>query len=228
MTKRTWNLAIVEPNSIICAGLNHIFARTSLKERIECANMDQLWSAAQTNPDLDMFFIDIGSDLSPFMSDIEKLKASFPSAFIVLMADHVEGDMVSDVMQAGAHGLIAKGMRIDAIVKCLELILLGEPFFPPALPKKSHLLEANGSRSHGHSYHATVNAFNLSLREIEVLMFLREGKSNKEIARVLDISDATVKVHVKAILRKLQMKNRTEAALWATGAGVLAMSAHQH
>jgi two-component system nitrate/nitrite response regulator NarL len=226
--KRTWNLAIVEPNFIIGAGLARIFARTAFKERIECADMDQLWVSLKMNSEVDLFLIDIESDIAPFACDIHKLKGSFPNASIVLMADHVGGDMVGKAMQAGVHGLIAKGMRIDAIIKSLELILLGEPFFPPALAKKSQPLDTNGSRSNGHAHHVNDNALNLSSREIEVLMSLSEGKSNKEIARVLDISDATVKVHVKAILRKLQMKNRTEAALWAIGGGGLNMSLHQH
>lgn len=71
----------------------------------------------------------------------------------------------------------------------------------------------------GDSTHIISLAPNLSSREIEVLMSLSRGNSNKEIARKLEISDATVKVHVKAILRKLRIKNRTEAALWATSAG---------
>src|SRR5690606_22121269 len=62
--------------------------------------------------------------------------------------------------------------------------------------------------------------FGLSARELQVLRSLGEGKSNKEIARQLDISDETVKVHVIAILRKLRLKNRTKTALWINGSRV--------
>jgi two-component system nitrate/nitrite response regulator NarL len=59
-------------------------------------------------------------------------------------------------------------------------------------------------------------ASGLSARELSVLHWLRDGLSNKEIARALGITEATVKVHVKAILRKVQVRNRTQVAMWAS------------
>jgi len=59
--------------------------------------------------------------------------------------------------------------------------------------------------------------YGLSSREVQILTYLMDGASNKVIARKLDVAEATVKVHVKAILRKLGAANRTQAAMWATG-----------
>lgn len=225
--KKTWNFAIVEPNYIVCAGLARIFARTAFKEQIECANMAQLWELIEKGQEVDLFLIDVGQNICRFKADVEKLKTQFPKSFVVLMADSVEEAVVTQAIQAGVHGLIDKGMRVEAMVKSLELVLLGEPVFPPPAPVKTSLItkeyvlqKHNENNGHnGHSTHIISLAPNLSSREIEVLMSLSQGNSNKEIARKLEISDATVKVHVKAILRKLRIKNRTEAALWATGAG---------
>lgn len=235
MSKKTWNLAIVESNFLVCAGFTSIFSRTAFKERLECANMDELWTSIQSDSDIDLFLIDIGVNFSPFAADVAKLKEHFPESFIVVLVDRVDDDLVGPVLKAGVHGLLTKAMRIEAIVKSLELILLGEPFFPPASMKRFEATERNGSYENGssggsningHSHHLNFSGVNLSAREVEVLMSLREGRSNKEIARDLDISDATVKVHVKAILRKLRMKNRTEAALWATKSGLSNNSMH--
>lgn len=227
MMKKTWNLAIVEPNSIVRAGLARIFSRTAFKECIECANMDQLWKLTEKSQEIDLFLIDVGQDIFPFKAGINSLMTRFPESFIVLMADTVEERLVAQAIEAGIHGFIAKGMRVEAIVKSLELVILGEPVFPPALGKQSLLAEEYVLPKYKGN-HVNSMAFNLSSREIEVLISLSQGKSNKEIARELDISDATVKVHVKAILRKLRMKNRTEAALWATGVGLLTTPAQQH
>jgi two-component system nitrate/nitrite response regulator NarL len=222
MKKRKWNLAIVEPNCIACAGLKTIFARTAFKQLVEYANMSQLLQRTQKDKRIDLFLIDIGRDIKPFIEDIDALREWFPQSFIVVMADAAEEDTIAYAMRAGVNGLIIKDMRVEAMIKSLELILLGERFFPSATVEKlpfaeEHLL-AGGN---GHDDNIRTMTVNISSRETEVLMHLRKGKSNKEIARELDISDATVKVHVKAILRKLRMKNRTEAALWANGAGLL-------
>lgn len=228
--KKAWNLGIVEESYIVRAGLTRIFARTAFRQCIECASMEQLWKSLSDEIEIDAFLIDIGLDVVPFEGDIEALQSRFPAAHIVLMADTDGDDQVAEAMQIGAHGFIVKAMRVEAIVKSLELILLGQPVFPArSFGKKRH--PAAGQilpPPNGHMHHLNGMASHLSTREIEVLLSLREGKSNKEIARDLDISDATVKVHVKAILRKLRMKNRTEAALWATGARLLQPVSQEH
>jgi len=114
-------------------------------------------------------------------------------------------------------------MDRDALLKALELVMLGETFIASALVLT--MLEGTG-QAHGSrpgmppalspANDTASSPHNLSTREVEILRGLMEGESNKVIARKLDIAEATIKVHVKAILRKVRVQNRTQAALWAS------------
>jgi two-component system nitrate/nitrite response regulator NarL len=98
-------------------------------------------------------------------------------------------------------------MSGDALQQSLRLVLLGEKVFPTDL---AHLL-TNGRMGH----------FNgLSDREMQILACLLNGAKNKQIAYELKISDGTVKVRLKAILKKIHVRNRTQAAIWALNHGL--------
>jgi two-component system nitrate/nitrite response regulator NarL len=110
----------------------------------------------------------------------------------------------------------------------VELVMMGETVFPPAflsfaLADGHH--ESNRASSESSSG-ATLNAGTvdprLSPRERTILRCLTEGDSNKCIARKIEIAEATVKVHIKAILRKIQVQNRTQAAIWGVNHAFLA------
>lgn len=229
--KKRWTVAIVEPCHLVCAGIAQAFARTAFRRYIQCASTEELWKTIQPNDLIDLFLIDVQYSLVPLCADIEKLKRLFPKSFIVLLSDTVDHDEVTRALRANVHGFIQKTTRPEAMIKLLELIALGEQVFPARalLNRPDSPLKVHGpSRYNGHSNHMQEKICNLSSREMEVLGWLGEGKSNKEIARLLDISDATVKVHVKAILRKLRVKNRTKAALWVTESGFAGLPFRRH
>jgi len=105
-------------------------------------------------------------------------------------------------------------------VKSLDLVMLGEVIFPGAILDLLRQQEARPEPGQETSFseepqEACPPAKGLSVRETVILRCLMDGDSNKIIARKFDITEATVKVHVKAILRKIQAKNRTQAAIWA-------------
>jgi two-component system, NarL family, nitrate/nitrite response regulator NarL len=115
--------------------------------------------------------------------------------------------------------LTASGPEI--LIKSLELVMLGESVLPfevlrslmdAAPPKREQPLQDNRAEP----TLPDPNTCKLSAREAQVLSYLREGTPNKVIARQFDVSEATIKVHVKAILRKIGVANRTQAAMWAS------------
>jgi two-component system nitrate/nitrite response regulator NarL len=114
-------------------------------------------------------------------------------------------------------------MTCDVFIKSIELVIRGETIFPPAflsfvLDPEGTLLGETAPRDENNQAMPirTKNPFapQLSTREKLILRCLIQGYSNKCIARKINISEATVKVHVKAILRKIRLHNRTEAAIW--------------
>jgi two-component system nitrate/nitrite response regulator NarL len=127
--------------------------------------------------------------------------------------------------QAGSNAYFRKDIARHALIKGLELVMLGETILPPSLLSCIPNAEQNEQRSSA-AVDPKVPAQNpvqiegndlprLSSREIAILRCIVEGASNKVIARRFDITEGTVKVHVKAILRKIRAGNRTQAAIWA-------------
>jgi two-component system nitrate/nitrite response regulator NarL len=132
------------------------------------------------------------------------------------------GELIS-AFRAGANGYFVDIMTCDVFTKSMELVIMGETIFPPAF--LSFVLDPEGAllgeaAPRGENNQAmpirTKDTFapQLSTREKLILRCLIEGDSNKCIARKINIAEATVKVHVKAILRKIRVQNRTQAAIW--------------
>jgi len=127
------------------------------------------------------------------------------------------------ILAAGADGYCLATLECAALIKSLELVMLGEIIFPSglflsAISKLSKRLEPlviEQIRPIPKLLQSDRKTRMLSSREAEILRCLMHGAPNKVIARELDVAEATVKVHVKAILRKIQVSNRTQAAIWA-------------
>ena len=149
---------------------------------------------------------------------LEKLKAQCPSAKVVVLADHLEPQAVVRLCAAGMDGLCSIAMLQPALLKALELVMLGETFLPASVSVE--LLKQGPCPQLWDGQAAPISDTpkwmgNLSKREAQILHCLTQGASNKLIARDLGVAEATVKVHVKAILRKVKVANRTQAAIWA-------------
>jgi len=133
--------------------------------------------------------------------------------------------MVS-AFRAGADGYLTNRMRCDVFIKSVELMMMGEVVFPPqfmslVVGHQRDYLDVEPSQKGDSALvleEETV-AQHLSPRENAILQCLVEGHSNKSIARKINIAEATVKVHVKAILRKIRVQNRTQAAIWGVNNG---------
>ena len=135
----------------------------------------------------------------------------------MLTTSSEETDLV-DSLRAGAQGYLLKDMEPDDLVLALRDIVAGKtvvaPDLAPILAKA-----VQGKSDVGRNEKVTPFA-HLTPRETEILALLAEGQSNKAIARNLGISDGTVKLHVKAILRKLEVHSRVEAAVMAVEHGM--------
>jgi len=150
------------------------------------------------------------------ITTIRELKQSLPNARIVVMVDHFTLDNVAAAFGEGVDGYIVSGIGCESLIGVLQLTAVGEKVFPsqmaPMLTASVWKLLASNWKFN--------NDINLSTREIEILRCLMNGDCNKVIARRLEISEATVKVHVKAVLRKMRVTNRTQAAIWAITRGL--------
>ena len=149
-------------------------------------------------------------------------------ARIAIVADHYRLNELTSAFRAGANGYFVNVITSDRFIRSLELVMMGETIFPQAFlsflidANRPHLVEASATvRNLEPILVATEDATAplLSPQEKVILRCLIEGDSNKYIARKIDITEATVKVHVKAILRKIRVQNRTQAAVWGINYG---------
>lgn len=142
--------------------------------------------------------------------DLERLRAhQRRGAKVVALASEADHPTMSDSQIVPLSGLLTYDLSADAFVQSLRLICSGERVFPRNLALGPNLrAQANGNQIRGGSVR-------LSPREGEVLIHVAKGHSNKAIARLLSVTETTVKIHLKNILRKVKADNRTQAAIWA-------------
>jgi DNA-binding NarL/FixJ family response regulator len=163
-----------------------------------------------------------GDDFCATVEQVGILRDRHPDGRLAVVADHYRPNELVSAFRAGATGYFVSAMSSDAFVKSIELVMIGETVFPPALlsfalePEGNHLEDAALRDDNQAILVSTEDGIapQLSPREKSILRCLIEGDSNKTIARKIDIAEATVKVHVKAILRKIRVHNRTQAAIW--------------
>ncbi|WP_022683582.1 LuxR C-terminal-related transcriptional regulator [Sphingobium bisphenolivorans] len=148
---------------------------------------------------------------------ISALQRRFPSSYLVLLSDRFDFQIMLKAFRLGALGYIVKEIACDRLIATLRLVAMGERVLPPQLADE---LQSRPSLSEPLEIERPVDATCLSDREMEILRWLIMGCPNKVISKRMNISEATVKVHVKAVLRKLRVKNRTQAAIWAANHGM--------
>ncbi|HEX8987313.1 MAG TPA: response regulator [Rhodocyclaceae bacterium] len=135
---------------------------------------------------------------------------------LILTVSDAEDDL-ADAMRAGAQGYLLKDMEPDDVVDAVQRAVRGETVVAPSMTLKLvNLLQGGGAAAGGNKAEALKQ---LTAREREILDYLAQGMSNKAIARDLDISHDTVKLHVRHILAKLNLTSRVEAAVFAVEHG---------
>jgi len=149
---------------------------------------------------------------------LQKLKLMQPSARIVVLSEAAELSYLAEMFGAGADGFILKSISANALIESLRLVLLGEKVFPSILTNFLGALQSQHTVTA--SERVRVGEVALSQRELDIIRSLADGHTNKSIAKELSITEATVKVHIKTVLRKLGASNRTQVAIWAVQHGL--------
>lgn len=162
----------------------------------------------------DLVFMDIRM---PTVSGIEAtraIKAEFPNIKVIIITVSDDDQDLFDAIKSGADGYLLKNLREEEFADLVRRIGLGEPVMSPGLAKKllQEFARLRGDR--GDRNHAEAEA-GLRDREREVLEQVTRGLTNKEIAAALYISENTVNYHIKNILSKLHLRNRTQVVAWA-------------
>ncbi len=139
-----------------------------------------------------------------------------PGAHILVLTSFAADDKVFPAIKAGALGYLLKDSTPDELVRAIRQVARGEPSLEPTIARKV-LAELS------HPAKKTPTADPLTEREMEVLRQVAQGKSNKDIAEKLVVSEMTIRTHVSSILSKLHLASRTQAALYALREGLASL-----
>jgi NarL family two-component system response regulator LiaR len=145
---------------------------------------------------------------------IRRIAAERPTTRVIALTSFLDDDKVLPAVRAGAAGYLLKDVGPQDLVRAIRTVYGGEALLHPAVAAR--LMEEVASAAP-----RRVEADDLTARERDVLGLIARGLSNKRIARELEISEATVKIHVSSVLRKLDVTDRTQAALHAVREGLV-------
>lgn len=208
--------SLVIRNALTREGLRRILSDSGFEIAQSTAEVEDL--AIEPHVDNHIIVVDyswIHNDLS---HEIDAIIARFPKSKLVVIKEKFDLDLMARAFSAGAHGYILQDVPYESFVAMMQLVSMGEKVAPSKLIDTLQDLYAAGTqveRVNG------VAHFDLNERERDILDRLVMGRPNKLIARELGISEASVKVAVKAIFRKLSVKNRTQAAIMARESGLI-------
>jgi two-component system nitrate/nitrite response regulator NarL len=211
---------LIESTSLFREGLMRILQKTRF-EVIEAVDSVAALSPTHVHAP-ELVLIGTGADAAATAREIDACRRRFPSARRIVVNDRFDRHSVVLMLESGVSAYLGKAVTTEVLLMSLELVTLGAMVFSAPRPC-CHATSPEHNDLKGHPT-LLVNtdqlaecdvAHRLSTREIDILHCLVQGEPNKLIARKFQITEATVKVHIKAILRKIRAANRTQAAIWA-------------
>jgi two-component system nitrate/nitrite response regulator NarL len=206
--------ASISGSFLIRNGLRRALEGTqfSIVEEGPARTLDQLSAPALR---VGLFIVDATQSPKQILESIERVRQLCPNARIVTLVDQLDLAVLRLGNEAGVDSFCLATSAPEVLVNVLELTMMGEKFVPGAALHAIFNQERQPSSAYEQK-EPDPRAKTLSPREAVILQSLMGGDANKIIARKLDITEATIKVHVKSILRKIGAANRTQAAMWAT------------
>ncbi len=217
---------IIEERMLRREGLGSLLDRTPYEVIAAVATVSDLAATASGSPAL--VIVGFSSGMEETIEAIRKVRHLHPDAKVFIVGESSDRCEAHDLLRSGADGCILNVGSREVLIRSLDLaflqqriIVVGDggpaptPLAPPLTPRADASPDDHdGGADDGLKFHK------LSDRERQILGCLARGMSNKAVARACVIAEATVKVHVKAIVRKLDVRNRTQAAIWAINNGV--------
>jgi DNA-binding NarL/FixJ family response regulator len=218
---RPMKILIADDHELFRDGLRHVL--TQLDESVtvtEASDYQQALALADTVSEISIVLLDLGMPGMPWSEGLQALRQKLPSDVpIIILSASDDRRHVLQAVNLGAAGFIPKTSSSRVMLSALKLVLSGGVYLPPALLETGGDIQLPDAPGGGHGGADGAASF-LTPRQREVLILLGQGKSNKEIARVLQLAEGTVKLHVTAILKALNVNNRTRAVVAASQLGL--------
>lgn len=200
---------------------DHALFRDELASRLEKLNSDvvlmqassfsQALKILEKETDLDMIIVDLDMPDMQWEEGINQLKQKSDNASVVIISASEDMRNIRKILATGIKGYIQKRLEPQIMHNALKTIMEGGIYIPQALVENNSETTSNSNR----------RGKTLTNRQSQVLDLIAEGKSNKQIAYEMGVSEATVKLHINALLRSLKVNNRTQAVITAQKMGLI-------
>ena len=214
---------IADDHGLYRAGLNFL-----LKDRLGCddvtevGTLDEALDLLARQPEINLALFDLSMPGMAGPESLGAVKKTYPQTYIAVISGTEDRNNVLKSISIGLSGYIPKSLSDEEIAKALEMMLSGHIFVPPFMiagppaSAPSAPLNAPGAATTREA-EASNRLDALTQRQRDVLNYILQGRSNKEIARELDIAEGTVKIHLAALFGHFGAHNRTELATRAQG-----------
>ena len=197
-------ILVADDHELIREALRHVLTQLGSGVNVlEAADCDGTRLAIAEHPDLDLLLLDLSLPGVGGLVLLPELRRDYPSLPVVVLSALEDPATVREALVSGAMGFIPKSSTNEVMLSALHLVLAGGRYLPPAALIGTD--EAFGAAP------ASAADVILTDRQRDVLALMAQGKSNKQICRELNIAEATVKIHITAILRTLKVASRAQA-----------------
>ncbi len=209
--KNKINVLIADDHSLIRQGLKQILELE--KDMVVIAQASNGNEAVQLAKECkpDIILMDINMPGANGLQAIKEIKQEKLDSRVIVLTIHEDREYLFKTLQMGAEGYVLKDAEPSVLIEAIRNVYAGQSYIQPNMTMEL-VKEFNRVTLHEKEKH---DDNNLTSREIEVLELIAEGMINKEIAKKLYISEKTVKNHVSNIFRKLNVSDRTQAAIYA-------------
>jgi two-component system, NarL family, response regulator LiaR len=212
MNRKTIRVLVVDDHTVVRKGLCALLSSPRYNIAVIGEAGDGAQAVAQAKSlQPDVILMDLLMPIKTGLEALQEIRVDDPDMKVLILTSADDRDQVISALKAGARGYILKDSAPDELIQAIEAVFAGQLLLPSDLAQKA-LFSAEGQ---------SPPASGLTEREIDVLRCLAQGMSNQQIADMLSISLYTVRSHVRNILGKLQLANRTQAALYARDKGLV-------
>lgn len=212
-TEKKIRIALVDDHTLFRSGIKALLSRQADFEIVGEASdgLEGVKLVEQVHPDLVLLDLDM-----PTMNGHEALAqilGNTPAPTVLMLTVSEDGDDLAECMRLGASGYLLKKIDADFLLQSIRSAVAGDSVISPEMTSKLVMKLRHDRVQMAPVINPDIDS--LTPRERQTLAYLSRGLSNKEIARALDLAESTVKVHVQSVLRKLNIKSRVQAAVFA-------------
>ncbi len=197
-------ILVIDDHALFREGLRHVLNEFEAQVSVlDASDYDRALQHVSANPDLDLVLLDLNMPGKDGFIILDIFAKTYPAMPVVIISASSQRSDIQRALDSGAVGYIPKDTTSAVMLNALHLVLSGDIYVPSDMRLKSQ------------RYQSDDRVPALTPRQLQVLKQIAQGNSNKVIASELELSEATVKMHVTSIMKSLGVSNRTQAAMAA-------------